>query len=129
MTERMNASTALAEKNIRIAPTRLTDLAARTVSALRAASIGSVRVRVDDTLFSGPWASPTWEGNYVGSSVGPVTALAVDAARSAGGGRQPDPPIATGEACCRKRSASCSHRSDSSSCCRRSRNSSASPSM
>jgi serine-type D-Ala-D-Ala carboxypeptidase/endopeptidase (penicillin-binding protein 4) len=80
------------------APTRLTDLAARTVSALRAASIGSVRVRVDDTLFSGPWASPTWEGNYVGSSVAPVTALAADAARSAGGGRQPDPPIAAGEA-------------------------------
>jgi serine-type D-Ala-D-Ala carboxypeptidase/endopeptidase (penicillin-binding protein 4) len=80
------------------APTRLADLAARTVSALREAGIGAVRVRVDDTLFSGPTASPSWEGAYVGTAVAPVTALAVDSARTPGGGRQEDPPIAAGEA-------------------------------
>jgi serine-type D-Ala-D-Ala carboxypeptidase/endopeptidase (penicillin-binding protein 4) len=79
-------------------PTRLTDLAARTVSALRLAGIGGVRVRVDDSLFSGPTASPSWGGAYVGTAVAPVTALAVDSARTEGGGRHQDPPIAAGEA-------------------------------
>jgi serine-type D-Ala-D-Ala carboxypeptidase/endopeptidase (penicillin-binding protein 4) len=79
-------------------PTRLTDLAARTVSALRLENLSAVRVRVDDSLFTGPAVNPAWEGNYVGGAVAPVTALAVDAARAVGGGREPDPSIAAGAA-------------------------------
>jgi D-alanyl-D-alanine carboxypeptidase/D-alanyl-D-alanine-endopeptidase (penicillin-binding protein 4) len=77
-------------------PTRLTDLAARTVSSLRAAGVGAVRLRVDDSLFTGPAINPAWEGNYVGGAVAPISALTVDSARALGGGRELDPPIAAG---------------------------------
>ncbi|MGH8869184.1 MAG: D-alanyl-D-alanine carboxypeptidase/D-alanyl-D-alanine endopeptidase [Actinomycetes bacterium] len=80
-------------------PARLPDLAADTAAALREQGTTSVRLRVDDTLFTGPTQSPTWPSTYVsGGYVAPVTALAADAGGVTPGGltREADPPLATG---------------------------------
>jgi D-alanyl-D-alanine carboxypeptidase/D-alanyl-D-alanine-endopeptidase (penicillin-binding protein 4) len=53
-------------------------LIAATARALLDAGVRRVRVGYDDSLFSGPALSPTWEGDYVPDVTSPVTALSVD---------------------------------------------------
>jgi D-alanyl-D-alanine carboxypeptidase/D-alanyl-D-alanine-endopeptidase (penicillin-binding protein 4) len=68
------------------AATRLATLADATAAALTNTGTTTVRLLVDDTLFSGPAVDPDWRTAYVTAGVvGPVTALAVD-----GGRRRPD---------------------------------------
>lgn len=60
----------------------LGDLAGRTAAALALQGATSVRLLVDDSLFSGPAVSPAWDPANVGEGfVAPVTALAVDVGR------------------------------------------------
>jgi D-alanyl-D-alanine carboxypeptidase/D-alanyl-D-alanine-endopeptidase (penicillin-binding protein 4) len=78
----------------------MTDLADRTVAALRADGVSSVALSVDDSLFDGPAVSPDWPASYVGSGVvSPVSALSVDAGRVSAGSdvREADPAMAAGE--------------------------------
>ena len=57
----------------------LADLARRTVDALEVSGRSQVRLGYDDTLFTGPSASPEWEPTYVSSGVlAPVTSLMTD---------------------------------------------------
>ncbi len=57
----------------------LTDLAARTAAALKKSGKTSVSLAYDDSLFSGPDASPRWPDTYVTQNiVTPVSALWVD---------------------------------------------------
>ena len=61
---------------------QLTDLVASTASRLRAKGVRTVRVAVDDHLFSGPLTAPAWKPIYLtDGDVSPVTALSVDAGR------------------------------------------------
>jgi len=75
----------------------LADLAARTASALALQGVSSVRLLVDDSLFTGPSTSPGWDPANVGEGfVAPVTALGVDVGRLREGEyapRSPDPSI------------------------------------
>jgi len=75
----------------------LGDLATQTAAALVREGVGSVRVVVDDSLFSGPLLSPTWAQSDVNAGfVAPVTALAVDIAKIRPGEyppRQTDPSL------------------------------------
>ncbi|MGN6331883.1 MAG: D-alanyl-D-alanine carboxypeptidase/D-alanyl-D-alanine-endopeptidase [Motilibacteraceae bacterium] len=60
----------------------LVALADATAAALRPLAPAEVHVGVDDSLFTGPAASPSWPPSYVGEGiVAPVHALAVDEAR------------------------------------------------
>ncbi|ADG73535.1 D-alanyl-D-alaninecarboxypeptidase/D-alanyl-D-al anine-endopeptidase [Cellulomonas flavigena DSM 20109] len=60
----------------------MADLAASTAAALALQGATSVRLVVDDSLFSGPSVSPAWHPANVGEGfVAPVTALAVDVGR------------------------------------------------
>ncbi|HEU4674631.1 MAG TPA: D-alanyl-D-alanine carboxypeptidase [Motilibacteraceae bacterium] len=60
----------------------LVALADATAAALRPLAPAEVHVGVDDGLFTGPAASPSWPPSYVGEGiVAPVHALAVDEAR------------------------------------------------
>ncbi|MCC2336503.1 D-alanyl-D-alanine carboxypeptidase/D-alanyl-D-alanine endopeptidase [Cellulomonas wangsupingiae] len=60
----------------------LADLAARTASALALQGTTSVRLLVDDSLFTGPTTSPGWDPANVGEGfVAPVTSLGVDVGR------------------------------------------------
>jgi serine-type D-Ala-D-Ala carboxypeptidase/endopeptidase (penicillin-binding protein 4) len=66
--------------------TPLSVLAQATAAALQASGTTSVRLLVDDALFTGPAVDPDWQSTYVRSGVvGPVSALAVD-----GGRQSPD---------------------------------------
>lgn len=57
----------------------LTDLATKTATALKKSGATSVSLGFDDSLFSGPDASPHWESSYVpGNIVTPVSALWAD---------------------------------------------------
>ncbi|MCW2747893.1 MAG: dacB, partial [Nocardioidaceae bacterium] len=57
-------------------------LAAKTAQALKAASTTKVALSYDDSLFTGPAASPAWRSSYVPSNiVSPVSALWVDEGR------------------------------------------------
>ena len=57
----------------------VTTLARETAAALGA---GRVRVRYDDSLFTGPTASPHWRADYIPDDiVSPITALMVDSGR------------------------------------------------
>jgi D-alanyl-D-alanine carboxypeptidase/D-alanyl-D-alanine-endopeptidase (penicillin-binding protein 4) len=56
-------------------------LAADTARRLRADGVKRVRLRYDATLFAGRPAATSWQRNYVGRSVGPVSALSVDQGR------------------------------------------------
>ncbi|MDX6285918.1 MAG: hypothetical protein QOG53_1403 [Frankiales bacterium] len=61
---------------------RIADLATKTAAALRQRKIGTIRVVIDDRLFTGPRLGPAWKPNYVpDGDVSPVTALSVDAGR------------------------------------------------
>jgi D-alanyl-D-alanine carboxypeptidase/D-alanyl-D-alanine-endopeptidase (penicillin-binding protein 4) len=65
---------------------QLSVLAQATAAALQASGTTSVRLLVDDTLFTGPAVDPDWQNTYVRLGVvGPVSALAVD-----GGRQRPD---------------------------------------
>lgn len=59
-------------------PVTMRDLVAPTVAALRAEGTRRVRVGFDDSLFTGPSASPTWEEQYVPGVTTPVSALWFD---------------------------------------------------
>ncbi|MCL2091712.1 MAG: D-alanyl-D-alanine carboxypeptidase/D-alanyl-D-alanine-endopeptidase [Micrococcales bacterium] len=56
----------------------LGDLAAQTAQALQAAGVTTVRLGVDDSLFTGPTTAPRWDPADVSAGyAAPVTALAV----------------------------------------------------
>ena len=60
----------------------LGDLARETARQLALAGTTSVRLGVDDTLFSGAALSPTWDPSHLANGfTAPVTALAVDIAK------------------------------------------------
>jgi serine-type D-Ala-D-Ala carboxypeptidase/endopeptidase (penicillin-binding protein 4) len=82
-------------------PATLRDLARRTADRLRADGLSRVRLGYDASLFSGPAASPHWEGDYVsGEVVSPISALWVDEGREESGlvARSDDPTAAAAEA-------------------------------
>lgn len=65
----------------------LTTLAAATALALKDDDIGSVRLRYDASLFSGPAINPTWPADYTGNPggfdvVSPISALWVEEGRA-----------------------------------------------
>jgi D-alanyl-D-alanine carboxypeptidase/D-alanyl-D-alanine-endopeptidase (penicillin-binding protein 4) len=69
----------------------VTTLARATAQRLRRDGVRRVRVRYDDTLFSGPAVNPHWPASYIPEAVvSPITALWVDEGR-AGYGRVADP--------------------------------------
>ncbi|RJK96151.1 D-alanyl-D-alanine carboxypeptidase/D-alanyl-D-alanine-endopeptidase [Vallicoccus soli] len=88
-------------------PASLVDLADATAAVLRerrgaAGGPAPVALAVDDRLFSGPGAAPSWKPSYVGDGeVAPVAALAADhgLARPGTGddARVGDPALAAGE--------------------------------
>jgi D-alanyl-D-alanine carboxypeptidase/D-alanyl-D-alanine-endopeptidase (penicillin-binding protein 4) len=60
----------------------LADLAGQVADALELKGRTTVRLELDDTLFSGPALSPTWESGYFSEGfVAPVAPLEVDVAR------------------------------------------------
>lgn len=77
-------------------PATLTSLAAQAAASLRAKGITSVRLRYDDSLFSGPVEAPGWPAfsspaSYVSSgNVTPITGLEVDQGRLGTSGRPED---------------------------------------
>ncbi len=76
----------------------LADLAAQTAKVLQLEGATTVELGVDDTLFTGPRLSPTWDpADIAAGYVAPVTALAVDTAKIKPGEYPPryaDPSIA-----------------------------------
>jgi D-alanyl-D-alanine carboxypeptidase/D-alanyl-D-alanine-endopeptidase (penicillin-binding protein 4) len=61
-------------------------LARRTAAALAEAGVNRVRLGYDESLFSGPAASPDWEEDYLPDNVvSPISALWVDEGRAAPG--------------------------------------------
>ncbi|MBD8870882.1 D-alanyl-D-alanine carboxypeptidase/D-alanyl-D-alanine endopeptidase [Nocardioides donggukensis] len=78
----------------------LATLAGETAAALLADGRGRVRLDYDDSLFSGPTASPHWPASYVGDGVvAPIVALWVnEGARADGFGFEPDPARAAAAA-------------------------------
>ena len=81
----------------------LGDLARATARELALAGTTSVRLQVDDTLFSGPALSPTWDPSHLANGfTAPVTALAVDIAKTRSdleySPRQADPVLAAARA-------------------------------
>ena len=69
----------------------LATLAARTVESLKAAgTAGSIKVLLDDSLFSGPALNPAWQaGDVEAGEVAPLHPLALNSARF-------DPAVTTG---------------------------------
>lgn len=81
----------------RFAVASLTDLAARTAAALRAAHTTTVSLGFDDSLFAGPRTAPGWPASYVPSGVvSPVDALSADSGRTSAysNSRSTDPAMA-----------------------------------
>lgn len=76
----------------------VTSLAFTTAQAL--GGRGRVRVRFDDSLFTGPTDNPAWRRDYVRDDiVSPITALMVDGGREADGfARAEDPSLAAARA-------------------------------
>lgn len=79
----------------------MADLAAATAAALAREGVTSVRLLVDDSLFSGPTVSPGWAVSDLNNGfVAPVTALAVDVAKVREGEyaqRHTDPSLAAAD--------------------------------
>jgi D-alanyl-D-alanine carboxypeptidase len=84
----------------------LSDLAARTATALRATGKRRIRLDYDTSLYQGPRTAPGWKPNYLPEgSVAPVTALTVDEGRArpnaceedAPAPRAGDPPLAAAQ--------------------------------
>jgi D-alanyl-D-alanine carboxypeptidase/D-alanyl-D-alanine-endopeptidase (penicillin-binding protein 4) len=81
-------------------PASLTELAERTASALRAAGTTTVRLRIDDSLFSGPRTAEGWPSTYVSTGVvSPVSALSADGGQVSASSRtrDKDPAAAAGK--------------------------------
>lgn len=76
------------------------DLARDTARALKAAKVGTVTVRLDDSYARGPALAPRWEPVDVANGLtGPVTMLATTTMRAVPGRAAPaDPPLATTQA-------------------------------
>lgn len=75
----------------------LTTLADRTAAALQRSGTDAVTLDFDDSLFTGPSASPEWEPDYVsGQIVTPISALWVDEGISQGV-RSSTPAVAAAE--------------------------------
>lgn len=74
----------------------LTTLAQHAAQTLLAEGVTSVRLRYDDTLFTGPAVNPAWPDSYLPDGVvAPISALWADQGRPATGtGRVDDPPLA-----------------------------------
>ncbi len=74
-------------------------LARKTATSLAAQGQRAVSLAYDDSLFSGPVASPTWEPGYLPEGVvAPITALWVDrGAAPSGFGRVADPSLRAAE--------------------------------
>ncbi|NUU18838.1 D-alanyl-D-alanine carboxypeptidase/D-alanyl-D-alanine-endopeptidase [Cellulomonas humilata] len=76
----------------------LADLAAQVAKVLQLEGATTVSLGFDDSLFSGPTLSPTWNpADIAAGFVAPVTALAVDTAKITPGEyppRYPDPSLA-----------------------------------
>jgi D-alanyl-D-alanine carboxypeptidase/D-alanyl-D-alanine-endopeptidase (penicillin-binding protein 4) len=76
----------------------LGDLATQTAKALQLEGVTTVSLGFDDSLFSAPTLSPTWNpADIAAGFVAPVTALAVDTAKITSGEyppRYPDPSLA-----------------------------------
>ena len=79
----------------------MADLATAVASALQQQGTTSVRLVVDDSLFSGPATSPGWDPTYLRDGyAAPVTSVAVDIARLNDdfyAPRAADPSLAAGE--------------------------------
>lgn len=96
----------LASKPLTIAEAESTYPARADVSSLALAAAdaldgrGRVRVRFDDSLFSGPTDNPAWRKDYVPDDiVSPITALMVDSGREPDGDdRSDDPSLAAARA-------------------------------
>lgn len=79
-------------------PVTLGQLAGATVTELETDGIRRVRVGFDDSLFTGPSASPTWEEQYVPGVTTPVSALWFDEGIDPGTGlRSTNPAALAGE--------------------------------
>ena len=96
----------LASKPLTIAEAESTYPARADVTSLALAAAdalggsGRVRVRFDDSLFSGPTDNPAWRRDYVPDDiVSPITALMVDSGREpVGDERSDDPSLAAAHA-------------------------------
>ncbi|WP_244931190.1 D-alanyl-D-alanine carboxypeptidase/D-alanyl-D-alanine-endopeptidase [Nocardioides sp. W7] len=77
----------------------LTTLAQQTAQTLLAEGVTSVRLRYDDSLFTGPAVNPHWPASYLPEGVvAPISALWADQGRpEEGTGRVADPPRAAAE--------------------------------
>ncbi|MDR3068784.1 MAG: D-alanyl-D-alanine carboxypeptidase/D-alanyl-D-alanine-endopeptidase [Cellulomonas sp.] len=80
----------------------LGDLAEQTAGALRADGVSTVRLGVDDSLFTGPATAPGWDPSYQRDGyVAPVTALAVHVGKTDPtkeySQRHADPSLAAGQ--------------------------------
>ena len=87
-----------AERDDPLRPARLADLARDAREALQGAEV--TRVLVDDTAYDGPQVAPGWKPTYVtGGDVMPVSAVSVDAGRTAPGRgpRVQDPALTAGQ--------------------------------
>lgn len=73
----------------------LAQLAARTAARLRTAGVSTVRLRYDDSLFSGPAFNPRWPASYRPDGVvPPISALWVDQGHDPDGHGYRDNPAA-----------------------------------
>ncbi len=81
-------------------PASMEDLATQTAKSLRLVGITSVRVSVDDSLFTGPRVASGWPTTFVTTGVvSPVEALSVDGGRKSATTRtrDSDPAISAGQ--------------------------------
>lgn len=80
-------------------PADVVTLARRAAASLKARGVEAVTLGYDDSLFTGPTASPAWEPSYVSDGVvSPITALWVDRGTdSSGYGRVADPSLRAAE--------------------------------
>ena len=70
------------------------DLAAQTARSLRGQGRARIRLRLDDSLFSGPATSDEWESTDVSDGfVAPIMALEVNRGRSSGSRAAQDPAL------------------------------------
>ena len=90
------------------APASISDLAAATAAALRAAGVKTVTLGYDTTLFTGPRTAPNWPATYLSTGVvSPITALSLDEGRVGAivegtAPRVPDPPMSAAKAFARR---------------------------
>ena len=89
-----------AEEDTAVGRAGLATLAAATAAALaEELPGGTVTVKVDDTLFTGPDLSPAWaEGDVEAGEIAPVHALALTSGWAAPGVRSADPALDAGAA-------------------------------